>query len=286
MSLFSPKQSAFQKHRKTSKGFTLLEVIMGSIIFGVVIVSSFALYQYLIKLGAESRYIGDVKNYQSSTMDAIKGIVKIEGWERFVSKYGSDPNKSYALVPSIDNPLIYEMEEATVPKVIGDNNNSIHPYKWLFNFQVDNTLGPYISHIEKATKGYNMVFSKPILAPEHLRLDELFSCINNPSHTWDVSTYDIDNEIISIDTSGATPTIIPGDIIKPTRLITEDSDEEKGDITYTKGVCIPDGIPNCNANADPLACGCGYPQVIKTKITIVVEDVYYVTNYYIRYDEL
>jgi hypothetical protein len=283
-----------------SKAFTLIETLIATTIFLVVIVGSFALYRYLIMISVDSKNIAMVKNLQMSYFHAMEGVIKIEGWQNFFDQYAR-PSITDGTTPVIG--LNYDTSTSKYKIVQG--RQPIYPFPdgkqntyWVeMQFETDSTnLGPYITEIATTQPDaihnvYTINFSSPLdsskITPANYRTDQLFSILNNPTHQWMSNNYTLSNDntngnktTITITTTGDT-TVVPGDIIRPTaKVVDKSSPTPLNDITLIDGVKLPDVGKSSK----------GYPQVIKMTVTIVYKDItgeeyQYRTSKYIRYEQ-
>ncbi len=268
-----------------------METIIASFIFLIVLVASFAMYQYLFRIGAESRYLSDVNNVEQSAFEVIESIVRLDGWENFYNNFVlGHENEEFAL----------SLVDGKYKLVAADNNgNNQVPYtdqgrvlSWKFEFKNDDThLGPYLKKIKNDPAGtYTFEFSQPITTTAASgQLDEILPVTTNPAHSWTPESAYItgsnesippftQTQSVTIKASNAT-TVVPGDRINPsTDIFFTNSDGGRlSDITYAKGVLIPQaqGIST------------GYPQAFRVCVTTAVQetDVDRRTCQYIRYQE-
>jgi len=301
-------QSKRQPQRGGRKAFTLIETVIATTVFLVVIVGSFALYRYLIMLSVDSKNIATVKNLQMSYFHAMEGVIKIEGWQNFFDQYVDKETSTTPIglgcvdtnTNSVCDTSTTENKHAYKYKVEW-GRQPIYPFPdgkqdtyWVeMQFETDPTnLGPYITDITHPDQNtYKINFSSPLdsskITPANYRTDQLFSILNNPTHQWMSNNYTLSNDntngnktTITITTTGDT-TVVPGDIIRPTaKVVDTSSPTPLNDITLIDGV----KLPNVGESSK------GYPQVIKMTVTIVYKDItgeeyQYRTSKYIRYEQ-
>jgi hypothetical protein len=224
----------------------LIETLIATTIFLVVIVGSFALYRYLIMLSVDSKNIATVKNLQMSYFHAMEGVIKIEGWQNFFDQYvdKKDANGNTRSVGlgcidtntnSVCDTSTTENKHAYKYKVEW-GQQPIYPFPdgkqdtyWVeMQFETDSTnLGPYITDITHDNDTtYNINFSSSLDSSKitPYKTDQLFSILNNPSHQWMSASYAFSNDkkTMTITTAGDT-TVVPGDIIRPTAKVVDTS---------------------------------------------------------------
>lgn len=268
---------------KAHKGFTILETVIASAIFLIVIVASFSLYRYTIRIGAESRSVSDIANIEQSAFDVIDSIITVEGWENFNDRY-VNTGKNYLL--DISNPATgkYSLVEQT--SINGNSNFSIpytdaaRKFQWRFVFTTDDdNLGPYIKNLSFNGGIYTFIFSRSVsVLQSNLPMDSIMPIINNSSHNWQGAGFGSISNTNSVQVTKNTSNVAAGDKVKPsTNMVYYKDGVPYSDITYRAGVSLPASGASTT----------GYPQIIKVCVTALVQqtEIEDTKCQYVRYEE-
>lgn len=240
--------------RTSSSGFTLIETLFATVMFGILISATFAVLRYIGQTTQESRDAIKISQQLENNLTILHGLARQTGWETFLTNYFAS-GKTYVLTTS--SPFL--ADASTLP-TIGEG-------EWRVTLSADPDLGPYITNVAVNTTAspptYTLTFSSPVYAKVK-DPNQLIPIITSGAVKWlDDSTNFATvpasaSATVTVTSSAGQITSLTGQRLKPTGNVVDQ--EERSDITSQTGVLLP-------ASG---STGAGYPSVVKVRFQTVI----------------
>ena len=241
-----------RSQRTSTSGFTLIETLFATVMFGILISATFAVLRYIGQTTQESRDAIKISQQLENNLTILHGLARQTGWETFLANYF--PGKKYVLTTS--SPFL---ADASALPAIAEG-------EWRVTLSADPDLGPYITNVAvNATASpptYTLTFSSPVYAKVK-DPNQLIPIITSGAVKWlDDSTNFATvpasaSATVTVTSSAGQIASLTGQRLKPTGNVVDQ--EERSDITSQTGMILPAS-----------GSSAGYPSVVKVRFETVI----------------